>query len=164
MSKKIFKNIFTLLSIISATIFFVQCASKDKYRTPSNSGQAVLDQQTVEVDGDLGTVIVDWDYASGHDGRVHRPSYETVHINARVVCKGSNTPIPFSTLKVCQFLGTAIDDENKNKIYVGYKIQGLPIAEVNQGQLEIIKENDQLCNETKEAVFDLNEICSTSAN
>ncbi|MCJ8277890.1 MAG: hypothetical protein HRT44_11225 [Bdellovibrionales bacterium] len=165
--KDIFKSLFVLLIIAVATIFFVQCTSKDKYRKPSNSGHTVVDQNTVEVDGDLGTVIIDWDRAGDHHHNhsgPHRPSYESVHLNMRVVCKGSNTPIPFSRLKVCHFLGTDIDDNNKNKIYVGYKIQGLPIVELNQGQLEIIKENDQLCNETKEAVFDLNEICSTSAN
>jgi hypothetical protein len=160
--KKIIKNAFTFCFIILATLIFVQCASKNKYRAPNASGEAVVDGNTVEVAGGLGTVIVDWNQATGDDHGAHRPSYESVHLNLSVVCNGSNTPIPFSTLKVCHFLGTDVDNRDNNIIYIGYQVQGLPIVEVNQGQLQIIRENDRLCNETKEAVFDLKEICSNN--
>lgn len=149
---------FSKIILVMSSMLLLSCISKQgEQRNPTASNGEYVTHSIDEMVTEYGKLIVEW------ENHKH-PVYAAYELEVYIQCKGSDEKIQIDLEypRVCFYNG--VSRQSSAEPYVvalGFEIQGKPIFKVRaDNQLEVIPENDSLCNDPKIQYFNLKEACS----
>ena len=146
------------LILLIASLLLLSCISKQgEQRKPNASESDIVTHAVDEMVTDYGKLIVEW-----HNHK--HPVYAAYELEVFIQCKDSHERIPIELEypRVCFYNGVSRQSSAEpHVIALGFEIQGKPLVKLRpDNQLEVISENDSICNDPKIQFFNIKEACS----